>query len=125
MKKIVPVIAALAVLALMLCSCEKHAYSESYSNFFTLQKGDNKTIGEKITINVGENVNIYASDNSCNPKSGGKYSVENNSEGVVSASAGSSGITVTGLKPGTGSVYVHWNWRGFDLHKSIAFTVNE
>ncbi|MBO7070907.1 MAG: hypothetical protein J6W09_06405 [Bacteroidales bacterium] len=125
MKKIVPIIVALAALALMLCSCEKHAYSETYQNYFTLAKGESKTIGEKITISVGENVSIYASDNSYNRKDGGKYSVENNSEGIVSASASDSGVSVTGVKVGTGSVYVHWVWRGFDMHKSISFTVTE
>ena len=88
-------------------------------------KGESKTIGEKITIRVGENVSIYASDNSYNRKDGGKYSVENNSEGIVSASASDSGVSVTGVKVGTGSVYVHWVWRGFDMHKSISFTVTE
>lgn len=125
MKRILPIIVTLAALAFMISSCDKHAFSETYSNYFTIAKGETTSISEKTTIAVGETVTIYASDASYNRKAGGEYSVENNSEGVVSASATSSGITVTGAKAGIGSVYVHWLWRGFDMHKSIQFTVSE
>ena len=126
MKRIVPIIAALAVLALMLCSCEKHAYSETYVNHFSITQGESTYVSDgSTTLALGETVTVFATDEHNSRMSGGKYSVENNSEGVVSATAGSDGITVKGLKPGTGSIYVHWLWRGFDMHRSIAFTVNE
>lgn len=126
MKKIVPVIAALAALALILCSCEKHAYSETWVNHFSISQGESTYVTDGSTdLAIGETVTVFATGESGKRLSGGKYSVENNSEGVVSASAGDSGITITGLKAGTGSVYVHWLWRGFDMHRSIAFTVKE
>ena len=132
MKRIVLVLAALVSLAFLLCSCEKHAYSESWSNFFTVVQGESRTLADRdkaVELKVGETVYIYASDRDKNRKAGGKYSFDNNSEGIVSASLGSNDggetINVTGSKPGNGSVYVHWLWRGFDLHKAISFTVTE
>ena len=126
MKRILPLIVAAAALALMLCSCDKHAMSESYVNHFSITQGENTYVSDGSTnLAIGESVTVFATDEHNNRMSGGKYSVENNSEGVVSTSVGESGITVTGQKPGTGSVYVHWLWRGFDMHKSISFTVSE
>ena len=126
MKRILPLIVAAAALAFMLCSCDKHAMSESWVNHFSITQGDNTYVSDgSSNLAIGETVTIFATGEHNDRLSGGKYSVENNSEGVVSASAGDSGITVTGQKSGTGSVYVHWLWRGFDMHRSISFTVSE
>lgn len=126
MKRILHIIVATAALALMLCSCDKHAYSETWVNHFSISQSESTYVTDGSTnLSIGETVTIFATDENNHRMSGGKYSVENNSEGIVSASAGDAGITVTGLKPGTGSVYVHWVWRGFDMHRSIAFTVSE
>ena len=126
MKKILPIIAALAALALMLCSCEKHAMSETWVNHFSVSQGTSTYVSDGTTkMSVAETVTIFATGENNERLAGGKYTVENNSEGVVSATAGASGITVTGIKAGTGSVYVHWIWKGFDMHRSITFTVVE
>ena len=126
MKRKRPLIVALAALALMLCSCEKHAMSESWVNHFSISQGESTYVSDgSSNLAVGESVTIFATGERNTRLPGGKYSVENNSEGVVSTSVGESGITVTGQKPGTGSVYVHWLWRGFDMHRSISFTVSE
>lgn len=126
MKRKLPLIVALAALALMLCSCEKHAMSESWVNHFSISQGESTYVSDgSSNLAVGESVTIFATGEHNTRLPGGKYSVENNSEGVVSTSVGESGITVTGQKPGTGSVYVHWLWRGFDMHRSISFTVSE
>ncbi len=126
MKRILPLIVAAAALAFMLCSCEKHAMSESWVNHFSITQGDNTYVSDgSSNLVIGETVTIFATGEHNERLSGGKYSVENNSEGVVSTSVGESGITVTGQKPGTGSVYVHWLWRGFDMHRSISFTVSD
>lgn len=126
MKRKLPLIVALAALALMLCSCEKHAMSESWVNHFSISQGESTYVSDgSSNLAVGESVTIFATGERNTRLPGGKYSVENNSEGIVSAYADDSGITVTGVKPGTGSVYVHWLWRGFDMHRSISFTVSE
>lgn len=134
MSKVLSFITALALVAGMFTSCDKHAYSISTNEYrCVLTDGSVTPVSDKktYTIDKGQTLYFYASDHDGNRLTGGKYEprIDEDQAGIVTARAGSfdgdSCIEVTGKKAGMVTVMLNFTWRGFKLYKSARIQVNE
>ena len=130
MKKIAALFSAtvLVMCAMLFSSCDKHAFSIS-DNKFEYVRNDVPVnhIGDTFKISQGETIYLYASSPEHARINGGDYTVETTDSDILGVAVVSWGgdkcVSVTGKTEGTASVTIHFLWRGFDLHKSISFTV--
>lgn len=128
MKKISRIFAAIAAIVLMAAatvSCDKHAYSISTNHFGYYEGSKVKEIGNKHSINKGEELEIFAVYSDHTRITGGTYSSSTGDGGKVSTWVDEAHdcIVIKGESKGSTDVTLNFEINGFKLYKTVTVTV--